>query len=257
MSRWVFPFFFTLSLGASLAMPEIFKTRTLKILAPDFLGKKILRPPNTKILLLQSDDYCLTYRTPPPENPDGGKILWGKNCGTGPGNTLEEIPGVGNFSFNYSLADGIGTLDIGFSQNEKHWTPSFVLPGLTTGGRKPYGLFFGQEENLMGGPGDSYKEGTALACHRVDGACRDVLPNRCHLCRYGYFEVVDYSCPQGGTKFCGLEQCGMRGHPACGLGLSWVHGVFKETPCRDNSPAGFCLAGLHQVCDENNILICL
>ena len=122
-------------------------------------------------------------------------------------------------------------------------------------GRKGYSLFDQKKALLMKGEEDT----PPFYCHKVDGNCSDVVENTCHFCRYGHFEVVDHTCPQGGSKFCGEGRCGGRGEPAClrGRFYTTIHERFQENPCQEHSPVGYCLPGLHPFCDENNILVCL
>lgn len=103
-----------------------------------------------------------------------------------------------------------------------------------------------------------YSDGEALFCHRVDENCEDVESFSCQSCRYGWYEVVDYSCPQGGSKICGPSRCGQRGEPACPRGLKHISQERSEiVVCEKDSKAGFCEQGLETHCDENNVLICL
>lgn len=103
-----------------------------------------------------------------------------------------------------------------------------------------------------------YADGEALFCHRVNENCEDVEAFSCQSCRYGWYEVVDYSCPQGGSKICGPSRCGQRGEPACPRGLEHiVQTRSKIVVCEKGSKAGFCEQGLETHCDENNVLICL
>ena len=111
---------------------------------------------------------------------------------------LERVSGVEEFSFDYALQGGQGTLTLAFLLEGRERTLSFSLISLENVTGKPYSFFLPQK--LVGGPLDSYKRGTAQACHRVDGECRDVLENTCHRCRYGFVEVIDYNCPPGGKQ---------------------------------------------------------
>ena len=158
-----------------------------------------------------------------------------------------------------AAGDGPAVLRLGFRKDGARRSLAFALPGLERdAARAPFAIFDpGRGDLLLGGEGDDYRDGSAVPCHRVDSECRDVLANRCHLCRHGHFEVIDHACPQGGGKFCGTGECGGRGRPACLLGLSRAHPGFRERPCQEHSPAGFCLPGLHQACDENGVLVCL
>lgn len=103
-----------------------------------------------------------------------------------------------------------------------------------------------------------YADGKATFCHRVDENCEDIEDFSCRSCRYGWYEVVDYSCPQGGSKLCGPSRCGRRGEPACPRGLEENSKARSEAVvCEKGSKAGLCEQGLETHCDENNVLICL
>ena len=112
------------------------------------------------------------------------------------------------------------------------------------------------EQDLLGSLTDSYLEKTAVRCHQVNSDCEEVKANECQRCRYGYYEVVDHLCPQGGSKFCAPNKCGRKGEPACLRGIKHIQQEIS-TLCFADSPAGFCEAGLVPHCDENQILICL
>ncbi len=103
---------------------------------------------------------------------------------------------------------------------------------------------------------DSYAERESHLCHDVSDDCRTVKAFECDKCRYGWFETVRASCPQGGPKFCGTDRCGERGWPACPRGFEYEAGI-PENGCEKDSKAGFCQEGLVPTCDEKNILVCL
>ncbi len=125
--------------------------------------------------------------------------------------------------------------------------------GLRVYGESPNKL---PEQHLLGTLSDSYLEKTAVRCHQVNTDCEDVKANECESCRYGYYEVVDHLCPQGGSKFCAPNKCGLKGEPACLRGIKHIQQEIS-TLCFADSPAGFCEEGLVPHCDENQILICL
>lgn len=103
-----------------------------------------------------------------------------------------------------------------------------------------------------------YADGETGFCHRVNENCEDVQEFSCLNCRYGHYEVVDYQCPQGGSKICGPSRCGQRGEPACPRGVKHLQKEKSEVViCEKASNAGFCEEGLVTHCDEDNVLICL
>lgn len=101
-----------------------------------------------------------------------------------------------------------------------------------------------------------YSDGDAHFCHRVSKDCEDSQAFDCEKCRFGWIEVVDHFCPQGGSKICGRNLCGQRGEPACPRGRSFLE-ENVDGPCFADSTAGFCEPGLTTSCDENDVLICL
>lgn len=107
---------------------------------------------------------------------------------------------------------------------------------------------------LLGDFFDSYQQQNAIICHDIDDNCKEVSAFECHKCKFGWFETIRANCEQGGPKFCGLNRCGEKGEPACLKGKKLIK---EEMPCYNDSKLGFCSPGLHTVCDENKILICL
>lgn len=107
----------------------------------------------------------------------------------------------------------------------------------------------------IGSADDSFQKKSAKKCHNVNEECETVGENLCHLCRYGWYEVADFSCPQGSSKFCGENKCGEKGEPACPSGAK-VYKINGPVLCYDDSEAGFCQGELRPVCNEQNILIC-
>lgn len=88
-------------------------------------------------------------------------------------------------------------------------------------------------------------------CHLVDENCKSQTRNLCHQCPFGFYEVPHPNCPQGGTKICGLNECGGKNQPAC------IKQVKKEKDyCRLESPLGFCQQGLELRCHGHGILTC-
>lgn len=107
----------------------------------------------------------------------------------------------------------------------------------------------------IGNAQDSYPLKTAKRCLQVSENCDVIGENLCNFCRFGSYEVVDYACPQGGSRFCGENRCGEKGEPACPTGKK-VFGIEGNSLCFDDSEAGFCQGELRPVCNEDNVLIC-
>ena len=104
---------------------------------------------------------------------------------------------------------------------------------------------FAANKNL-GKISDRFSLGTAIRCQKVNSNCENVGENRCLDCRYGWYEVVDFQCPQGGTKFCGQNHCGEKNEPACPRGT-------KVVPIEE---AGICQSDLEPILNSDKILVC-
>lgn len=142
-----------------------------------------------------------------------------------------------------------------------HYKPmknfSYAAP-VQPSGSLPFLHIASLEENTnqkLGSINDNFASGTAKKCHTVNENCETVGENLCHLCRYGWYEVVDYACPQGGSKFCGQSRCGEKGQPACPAGYL-VHEIAPSEVCVDDSEAGFCQGELRPICNDQNVLVC-
>lgn len=98
----------------------------------------------------------------------------------------------------------------------------------------------------LGQLSDRFARGTAIRCQQVNKDCETVGENRCEQCRYGWYEVVDFQCPQGGSKFCGQNHCGEKNEPACPRGVKVV----------DPEDAGICQNDLGPTPNLEKILIC-
>lgn len=159
---------------------------------------------------------------------------------------------------------------IKFSHFKKNYQYDFYLTHFKTmksfsyaapvqlSGSLPFLRLASSDENSsqkLGNINDSFLNGSAKRCHTVNESCETVGENLCHLCRFGWYEVVDYACPQGGSKFCGQSRCGEKGQPACPAGYL-VHEISPAEVCVDDSESGFCQGELRPICNEQNILVC-
>lgn len=98
----------------------------------------------------------------------------------------------------------------------------------------------------LGRLNDRVSRGSAIRCLQLDKFCSQVGENRCDECRYGWYEVVDYNCPQGATRFCGQNHCGEKNEPACVRGRKVV----------EEEDLGICQSDLTPVFNSDHILIC-
>lgn len=98
----------------------------------------------------------------------------------------------------------------------------------------------------LGKLSDRFSLGSAIRCQQVNKDCETIGENRCEDCKYGWFEVVDFQCSQGGSKFCGQNHCGEKNEPACPRGVKVV----------DVEDAGICQSDLEPVLNLEKILVC-
>lgn len=99
-------------------------------------------------------------------------------------------------------------------------------------------------------------KGSLNFCERIDSSCETIGKSTCNECEGGWLPVVDFNCPNGGSKVCAPMECGKKGMPACVRGTRWK-GVEMHDLCFDDSPAGFCEGELKTICDDNKILVCI
>lgn len=106
---------------------------------------------------------------------------------------------------------------------------------------------FDPESNIyLGKLSDRMARGTAIRCMQLGKSCQQVGEDRCDECRYGWYQVVDYNCPQGGSRFCGQNHCGEKNEPACVRGTKLFEG----------EDAGICQSDLTAVMNADHILVC-
>ena len=103
------------------------------------------------------------------------------------------------------------------------------------------------ENYYLGRISDTFSNGQIKRCYQVNKDCERVGEDLCERCRYGFFEVVDYNCPKGGSRFCGQNHCGEKNEPACPRG--------SKTALEDGD-LGICQNDLTPVRNSDNILIC-
>ena len=149
-----------------------------------------------------------------------------------------------------------------YSKNKIYSTKKYKASNentLLNGTRLVRGLdSYTKTSTFLGALHDLYGDKKAIKCKEVSRACSLESADQCHLCRYGWYEVVDYYCDGGGSRYCGSDRCGERSMPACPRGKEIVKlEDNKKSICYDGSPHGYCQDDLKTVCDGNNILICL
>jgi hypothetical protein len=240
-------------------------------------GELITRPPGIEQLVmglriinkngLFYKNHCVYYLVPYREREGKLKIEEMKN--------LTECPEESSNENVFLALDGLGNLKISFQDFkiilsfEYEKQPHLIeipTPNIEDGvvhekymSMKEKRLFSGMKllrltdesmdhslNRYLGKLSDRFSLATAIRCHEVNKNCETVGENRCGECRYGWYEVVDFQCPQGGSKFCGQNHCGEKNEPACPRGVKVV----------DPEDAGICQSDLEPKRNLEKILIC-
>ena len=248
-----------------------FKLQNLKV-----NNEVISRPPGVEQLIfsliipteggVNLKTHCVYYRAPYKKIIGVLKIIEQKNESQCPevsnGNSWLELKSLTNLKVkleNFKLI-------VNFQYQYAYKTWFFLLPNISNGmihekfqavkERKLFpGLTFLRVNNdsfnlghtkYLGKLSDRLGRGSAIRCQQVDKNCQTIGEDRCDSCSYGWFEVVDYNCPQGGSRFCGQNHCGEKNEPACPRGKK----------VEDNIDTGICQSDLSAVLNSEHILIC-
>jgi hypothetical protein len=239
-------------------------------------GEMITRPPGISQLLfrltlpseggINLKTHCVYYQIPYKKIPGVIKVEELKEdapCAeVSTGESLIELSDVKDLTValrNFKLS-------FTFDQKGKKLSWNFLLPNLSEGmvhekyqpvkEKKLYpGMtfvrlndetFLNQNNKYLGKLSDRISRGSGIRCQQVNKDCQVVGEDRCDECRYGWYQVVDYNCPQGGSKFCGQNHCGEKNEPACPRGNKIV----------EAENAGICQNDLTAVMNADHILIC-
>lgn len=228
-------------------------------------GKSVTKPLNSWVTIaVLSDRYCLAYKTP--FSSSFGELSYfrfDKSCQFTK-EALVKIKNINDLIVNV-VNKNVDSLQLklswlkGSSKNREVLTFSLL-------NSKSKRAFSKLDHNLemsfladvfYGDYPESDKEiADGNICHGINGDCKNVVSYRCDECKSGFYEVVDFNCPQGGSKYCGSDQCGEKNQPACPRGYNILETKLR-TLCFDGSPAGFCSPGLKTFCNEDQILICI
>ncbi|MDO9183849.1 MAG: hypothetical protein Q7U04_15650 [Bacteriovorax sp.] len=209
---------------------------------------------------------CIYYRVPYKEIEGLLKIIEQKNESSCPdissSDSWLELKAISDLQVkleNFKLI-----LNFKNKNNKINWT--FLLPNINNGithekyqAAKEQKLFPGLtflritdesfdllRSKYLGKLSDRMGHGSAIRCHQVDKSCQTVGENRCDSCQYGWYQVVDFNCPEGGSKFCGQNHCGEKNEPACPRG----------TKLNDGLDEGICQSDLSPVLNAEHILVC-
>ncbi|QDK40323.1 hypothetical protein DOM21_02405 [Bacteriovorax stolpii] len=240
-------------------------------------GEVILRPPGFEQLVvsvtlpakggLNQIRQCLYYTVPYKEIAGSLKVMELKNLESCPetaerGEKILEFQGLSNLAVSFTRFK----LALDFDYQKEKKKIEIPMPNIESGlvhekykalsersmisGLKFLRLnddsFDFGSNRYLGKISDRFSRGTAIRCHQVNKNCETVGENRCGDCRYGWYEVVDFQCPQGGSKFCGQNHCGEKNEPACPRGV-------KVVP---EEEAGICQSDLEPVLNADKILVC-
>jgi hypothetical protein len=237
----------------------------------------ITRPPGFEQLVMSltipssgglvEKKHCLYYQVPYKEKVGHIKVQEVKVQGECPESTTEDeffISLVGVDNFKLTVADF--KIIMKFDYNKQKSEISIPTPNIELGlvhekyqalseKRLISGLrllrlsedsFDFASSKYLGQLSDRFARATAIRCQQVNKDCQTVGENRCEQCRYGWYEVVDFQCPQGGSKFCGQNHCGEKNEPACPRGVKVI----------DPLDAGICQSDLEPIANADKILIC-
>jgi hypothetical protein len=241
-----------------------------------FNGIEFTRPPGISQLVFSLTipidggtalkTHCLYYQVPYKKIPGElivTELINEATCPEAAGeNPWLQVSGIEKLTIkleNYKLS-------FNFEKSKKKVSWEFLLPNLEDGiyhekyqpvkDKKLYsGLsflrindesFLNQQNRYLGKLSDKMSNGSSIRCLQIDKNCNTVGENRCDECRYGWYQVVDYNCPQGGSKFCGQNHCGEKNEAACPRGTKVVGGI----------DAGICQSDLTPVANADHILIC-
>lgn len=239
-------------------------------------GQMVTRPPGISQLLfrltipseggLTVKTHCVYYQVPYKKIPGSISIEELKSDASceevGSGEPWLEIKNVKDLTVslsNFKLA-------LDFKVNDQKISWKFLLPNIEDGlihekyqpvkEKKLYpGMSFlrineesfeNQNNKYLGKLSDRFGRGSSIRCMQVDKNCQNVGEDRCDECRYGWYQVEDYRCPQGGSKFCGQNHCGEKNEPACPRGTKVV----------DEKESGICQSDLTAVWNADHILVC-
>lgn len=218
-------------------------------------NQEIKDPPGTWIKIISTPKVCLFYKTPYKKNLGILKLAEIKNSKC---DEIEDTSFMKDKIESLSVEYDKKKLEIHLNMNQEKMTLSLL-------GIKKMGDFRKYSSNI-----EEYKIPSLTLneivlrnyiedgklCHGVNSNCNSIVENTCDNCKSGFHEVVDYNCPQGGSKYCGQIECGQKDLPACPRGYE-VLDTKLSSLCFDGSPAGNCAPGLKTFCNDDKILICI
>ena len=252
----------------------IYATSTSKL---KYNNEVITRPPGFEQFVMQlaipsaggltSVKHCLYYQVPYKEKIGFLKVQEIKNQADCPELASEDkyfafLDGVNNlkiniidykiimsFDYNKKLTEIIiptPNIELGLTHEKyRSLVEKRMISGLRLLKLNDNSFDFASNKYL-GQLSDRFASATAIRCQQINKDCETVGENRCEQCRYGWYEVVDFQCSQGGSKFCGQNHCGEKNEPACPRGVKVV----------DLEDAGICQNDLVPTPNLEKILVC-
>ncbi len=243
-----------------LLLKDWIYAKEVKTFSP--LNQILDRPPGGEILIMQlkfvSKIECVYYTVPFKSIP--GKLIifenqLSENCAEVRNNNgLTEVTDVSKFKISFENFK----LNLSFNYKKQQYTWDFPFYNIKNGfihekfkSKKTLSLLSGLEfintpKKYIGRLSDRFSLGQALRCHHVNQKCETIGEYRCDECRFGWYEIADFNCPQGGSKFCGQNHCGEKNEPACPRGYK----IFE------NEDTGICQSELIPVYNQEHILVC-
>lgn len=228
----------------------------------------ITRPPRATVKLINFSNglgncFILNYQIPSLSKKEKGVLSLEKGCDESL--VIAKISNVEKLSYKLSK-----TLVIKFLISEQEHTLAVPLinisrpkklQALSSSSRDYYydGLVINlsplSETETKIQADESFPDHKARICHDISDECEVNSKNNCSQCTNGWYSVIGkYACEEGLRKYCGKDQCGQKGWPACQR--FQLPEDPKQIVCVDNSPYGFCQDGLAVYC-VNNELVCL
>ena len=240
-------------------------------------GEIILRPPGFEQLVtslvipnlggLSSKRHCLYYQVPYKEKTGRLRVQEVKSeesCPDGSNDKNNYITFGGINNFRVTFANFKISLEFDYQKEKKTITIPLTNVELGLVHEKYHALqekklksglkflrlsdesFDNGHNKYLGKLSDRFSRGSAIRCQKIDKNCQTIGENRCDNCKYGWYEVVDFQCPQGGSKFCGQNHCGEKNEPACPRGIKVI----------GEAEAGICQNDLEPIANADKILIC-
>lgn len=145
----------------------------------------------------------------------------------------------------------IGHMDFRSERWEARFQHSFLRPapamGLSSAAYKSSKIVLLAPRRLLKEAESPIALRPGFECHKINDDCEEVTPPTCDQCPEGWYEIPN-GCFQG-PKYCGRQNCGTKGKPACRRGMVWQRKEMERFDCRTDSSFAFCAPGLSVQCE--------